>query len=304
MSPIFAIGQSQSGVWLWIALLGGSFATAIAVLLVAALLTPRGTEDRRYRDPPPWFWRLAWPVVRPLAERLSPRLPVSLRHRLNQRLQRAGLDFTLNPEQFVAGRLTAALFSALLVLVVWSPKGLASPGLLIIAATLGFALPASWLRDRIDHRARSVLKQLPFFLDLITLSVEAGMSLPGALEQAVEKGPRGVLRTELERALRDLRAGRGREEALRGFAERLALPAVAALVAALLLSEKQGGALGPVLRAQAEQRRNERFLRAEKLAMEAPVKMLPPLLVFIFPCTFVVLLFPVASRFIQEGWLR
>jgi tight adherence protein C len=72
----------------------------------------------------------------------------------------------------------------------------------------------------------------------------------------------------------------------------------------LLVAERQGGALGPVLRAQAEQRRSERFLRAEKLAMEAPVKMLLPLLVFIFPCTFAMLLFPVAVRFLEEGWLR
>ena len=120
----------------------------------------------------------------------------------------------------------------------------------------------------------------------------------------MDKGPRGPLGAELERALRDLRAGPTREQALRGIADRLAMPAVSSLVAALLVAEKQGGSLGPVLRAQAEQRRNERFMRAEKLAMEAPVKMLPPLLVFIFPCTFVVLLFPVASRFLQEGWLR
>jgi tight adherence protein C len=149
-----------------------------------------------------------------------------------------------------------------------------------------------------------VLRELPFYLDVITLAVESGLNLGSALAQAVDKGPRGPLRIELGRVLRDLRAGRSRQEALRAMAERLAIPAIGSLVAALLVAEKQGVSLGPVLRAQAEQRRAERFLRAEKLAMEAPVKMLPPLLVFVFPCTFVMLLFPVASRLLQEGWLR
>ncbi len=95
-----------------------------------------------------------------------------------------------------------------------------------------------------------------------------------------------------------------RADALRAMAERLAQPAVGSLVSCLIVAEQQGGALGPVLRAQAEQRRTERFQRAERLAMEAPVKMLAPLLLFIFPCTFAVLLFPVAARMLMEGWLK
>jgi tight adherence protein C len=109
---------------------------------------------------------------------------------------------------------------------------------------------------------------------------------------------------EFIRVMRDLRAGRARADALRGLADRLGLPAISSLVSALLTAEKQGASLGKILRAQAEQRRNERFLRAERLAMEAPVKMLLPLLLFIFPCTFLILFFPVASRLLGEGWLR
>jgi tight adherence protein C len=149
-----------------------------------------------------------------------------------------------------------------------------------------------------------VLRDLPFYLDVLTLSVESGLNVASAFVQAVDKGPRGPLRDEFGRMLRDLRTGRAREEAFRALAERLGVPAVSSLVSALLVAEKQGASLGAVLRAQAEQRRHERFMRAEKLAMEAPVKMLAPLLLFIFPCTFVVLLFPVVSRFIQEGWLQ
>jgi tight adherence protein C len=88
------------------------------------------------------------------------------------------------------------------------------------------------------------------------------------------------------------------------MAHRLDLPAVSNWVAALVGAEKQGSSLGPILRAQAEQRRQERFQLAEKLAMKAPVKMLFPLLIFIFPCTFVLLLFPVVVRLLQEGVLK
>lgn len=304
MSPLAAQPSAAPDAWLWLALGCGAGAVALLVVLLAGLLTPRGADDRRYRDPPPLPWRLAWPLVSPVAQRIAPALSSSMRRGINERLQRAGLDFALNAEQFVAGRLLAGVFAPAAAALAWSPRGAAPMALLAAAAALGFALPGTWLRDRVQVRTRAILKQLPFFLDVITLAVESGMNLSGALDQAVDKGPRGPLRAELERTLRDLRAGRGREEALRGLSERLAMPAIGSLVSALLVAEKQGGALGPVLRAQAEQRRNERFLRAEKLAMEAPVKMLPPLLVFIFPCTFVVLLFPVASRFIQEGWLR
>lgn len=290
--------------WLMLSLVAGALAVAAALLWAVSLFSAGSADDRRYKDRPPLLWALAWAVIVPLSHHAGRWMSPPGRARLSQSLQRAGLDFALSPEQFSAGRLVAACAGVALVAVAWSPRGVAPGWGLVSGALLGFMLPRTWLMDRIEARRRAVLRQLPFFLDVITLAVESGLNLGVALAQAVDKGPRGPFGAELERALRDLRAGRSREEALRGLADRLAMPAVGSLVAALLVAEKQGGSLGPVLRAQAEQRRSERFMRAEKLAMEAPVKMLPPLLVFIFPCTFVVLLFPVASRFFQEGWLR
>ena len=108
---------------------------------------------------------------------------------------------------------------------------------------------------------------------------------------------------ELQRVLRDVRAGRTRAESLRMLGERLRMPAISNWVAAVLAAERQGSSLGPILRAQAEQRRNERFLRAEALALKAPVKMLFPLMTCIFPCTFVIVFFPVVIRVLDEGIL-
>jgi tight adherence protein C len=174
---------------------------------------------------------------------------------------------------------------------------------IVTGAALGGLLPVARLRDRAASRQRALLRQLPFFLDLISMSVEAGLNLGAALAQAVDRGPPGAMRDELAQLLRELRAGRPRDEAMRALAARAQLSAISSLVAALASTQKQGASLGPILRAQAEQRRTERFLRAEKLAMEAPVKMLMPLVLFIFPGTFAVLLFPVVSRLIAEGVL-
>lgn len=290
--------------WLLVSMGAGAMSAMAAFLWLSSVLRAGTADDRRYKDRPPVFWRLAWPLTQPLAAHLGLWTSVRTRFVQLERLRRAGLEHTLSPEQYMAGRLVAGLLAAACAALAWSPRGTPSLALLGAAMLLGQALPASWLRDRIEARRRAVLRELPFYLDVITLAVESGLNLPVALAQAVDKGPRGPLRVELGRVLRDLRAGRPRSEALRALADRLSTPAVGSLVAALLVAEKQGSALGPVLRAQAEQRRNERFLRAEKLAMEAPVKMLPPLLIFVFPCTFLILLFPVASRFLEEGWLR
>jgi tight adherence protein C len=172
---------------------------------------------------------------------------------------------------------------------------------MMFSGFLGFVYPGIWLSDRLSLRRRDLLKSLPFFLDIITLCVEAGLNLSGALNQAVQRGPKGVLRDELQKVLRDVRAGKQRAEAMRAMAERLGESVIANLVTSLIQAENLGMNLGPVLRAQAEQRRSERFLRAEKLAMEAPVKMLLPLIAFIFPCTFIVLGFPIVMKLMTSG---
>ena len=129
----------------------------------------------------------------------------------------------------------------------------------------------------------------------------AGLNLQGAINQGVLKGPKGVLRDEFQRVLRDIRAGKPRAESLRNMAGRINEPGVTNFIASIIQAERMGMSLGPVLRAQADQQRIERFLRAEKLAMEAPVKMLFPLIAFIFPCTFIVLFFPIVIKFMNAG---
>lgn len=291
--------------WLIAASLGASVAFGVAWL--AVFLAPRpgaGPRAGSQAGRLPAWWRWGAVLIDPLAVHLATWLSAGARHALGERLRRAGLDQVVGAERFVAGRLVAAGLAGVVAVLLGVPLGGTPLAVSVAVAMLGWLLPGTWLRDRIAQRQRAVLRELPFFLDVITLAVESGLNLASALAQAADKGPPGPLREEFERVLRDIRAGRTRADALRAMAERLAQPGVGALVASLIVAEQQGGALAPILRAQAEQRRNERFQRAEKLAMEAPVKMLLPLLLFIFPCTFAVLLFPVFARMLMEGWLK
>ena len=258
-------------------------------------------EDRSYRDRPPIAFRIVWWPVQWIAHYLGPVLSIHYRHRLLARLRRAGLDYAMSPEQFLAGRLLCTAACALLCDWVLTAFGQPLQWWPLAAAAAGFVFPAIWLRDQIEQRRRETLKTLPFFLDIITLCVEAGLNLAGALAQAVAKGPPGPLREEIGRVLRDIRAGKPRTDALRSFADRMNEPSITNLVSALIQAEHMGTNLGPILRAQSEQRRAERFARAEKLAMEAPVKLLFPLIAFIFPCTFVVLGFPIVMKFLHLG---
>lgn len=298
---------AHAQLWLTLAAAFVAAVAAVSALARSAPGAPSAAGERgQTRDPLPPLWRLVWPLVRLLEGAAAATMSPQRRLALEARLQQAGLGRMFTPATHraacwvaalsggAAGLAAARMFPALQEL---------GPALALAGAAIGLLLPMARLRDRAASRQRALLRQLPFYLDLVTLSVEAGLNLGAALAQSVDRGPPGPMRDELAHLLRDLRAGRPRDEAMRALAERTRLPAVSNLVAALATAQRQGASLGPILRAQAEQRRTERFLRAEKLAMEAPVKMLVPLVLFIFPGTFAVLLFPIVSRLIAEGVL-
>lgn len=285
---------------------------ALVVWLLSRSVADVPPENREYKDPPPIGFRATWWLLQWIASHIGSIVPAGTHARLAVRLRKAGLDYCLTPLQFIASRLLcAALLAGLGYWLAGSfsslrqdPSGWLDHGdglAACVAGLLGWAYPAIWLHDRIARRRSEILKTLPFFLDIITLCVEAGLNMQGAVSQAVVKGPKGILRDELQRAMRDIRAGKARATSLRDMAQRLNEPAIINFTTAVIQAESMGMNLGPVLRAQADQRRTERFLRAEKLAMEAPVKMLFPLIAFIFPCTFLVLFFPIAMKFMNAG---
>jgi tight adherence protein C len=293
-----------------------AFAIGLSVALIAWLtsqaLADVPQEDRQYKDSPALGFRLLWWPVQWLSHFSAPLISAKRQSAVMAQLRKAGLDYSISPIQFISTRIVSALLAALLfywALASFDQAGDEAAGfkvslyleLCFAGAVLGYAYPAIWLRDLLAKRRSELLKTLPFYLDIITLCVEAGLNMQGAMNQAVAKGPKGVLRSEFQRVLRDIRAGKGRADSLRSMADRLGEPTIRSFITAVIQAESMGMNLGPVLRSQADQRRAERFLRAEKLAMEAPVKMLFPLVAFIFPCTFIVLFFPIVMKFMHSG---
>ena len=172
---------------------------------------------------------------------------------------------------------------------------------LILFSLLGLVFPGIWLRDQVKKRHFNITRELPYNLDLLTLSVEAGLDFQAAVDTVCKKGRQGPMTSEFGLMLREMRMGKTRQESLRGMADRVGLRALSQFIAALIQADRMGTSLGKVLRIQSTQLRIERTQRAEKLANEAPVKMLFPLIACIFPTVFMVLFGPIVFQFVWGG---
>ncbi len=165
---------------------------------------------------------------------------------------------------------------------------------------LGFLLfaaqPGLWLSSTIKKRQKTIQKAMPFMIDLLTLSVEAGIDFMNALQRSLENRKPDPLTEELMRVNHEIQLGTSRRNALKNLARRVDMPDMRSFAYALIQADELGVSIGTILRIQSEQIRQKRFARAEKMANEAPVKMLGPLMLFIFPAVFIVLLGPILSR--------
>lgn len=289
-------GWSAPGLASLLVMLAVTLLVYVMASAIAALRRRIQSLERRAVGPaalPAWV-RVLMPVVALLAAPVGPRLPVALRQHLQRALRKAGLDDELTPQELLALLVVCgavALAASTILSLPWTAVAM--------AGLAGMLLPASWLRGVIRMREWEVTRDLPVYVDMLILALEAGGALSVALRVATDRCPDSVLRRAFERVQVDLRAGRARAEALRALGDRLDVAAIAPFVAALVQADGSGASLAAVLRAQADQRLAERFTRAEKLALEAPVKMLGPLVLCIFPCTFLVLGFPVVVRFLD-----
>lgn len=273
-------------------------------LFIYVLLHP-GVKDTP-DDQQIYFTKLRWiwPWIAVISTGVRPFLSWKYQKELEVKIQLAGYAGYVSVND-IAG---LQGFSAVVlgVLSCWWVNFLSVSLWMMMGVTIGMIwigsyLPIAFLKNKIQQRQKSVLKAFPFFLDMITLCVESGSNLQTALMVASNVLSEGALRQEVLHALNDMRTGVTRLDSLKAMATRCGLAEVKQWVASLAQAENLGTSLGPALRAQAEQFRNERFLRAEKLAAEAPVKLLFPLVVFIFPCTFLVIAYPLVMRFAQAS---
>ncbi|QOR67510.1 type II secretion system F family protein [Cytobacillus suaedae] len=168
----------------------------------------------------------------------------------------------------------------------------------IIGVLVAISLPRYYIILKIKNRNRLALRELPDILDLLTVSLEAGLGFDSALSKVVSK-KEGILPSEFHRCLEEIRLGKTRREALSGIRERLVIDEVKALISSILQAEKLGIGMVQVLRVQSNEVRDRRKQRAEEEAMKAPIKMLFPLVLFIFPSIFIVLLGPAVIQFMD-----
>ena len=284
--------------WFW----AGLWLAAGAVFLGLWVLGGPWAALRGGRDAQPAFW---WPWVLALAPWCAPFVSWRMRRSLRRWGPRAGLAAHWQADRWLAACVLAAACGAVLggagVLMAGGPVRIAVLAALS-GAVLGYLWPDQLLRRRAAGRRLCMMRELPFMLDLLTLCVEAGLSLSAALHQVAAHAPVGPLRRSLQDAAALERTGMSRPDWLLQWAEHADVPGVRDLVAALAQADRLGMSLAPLLRAQAERQRSERFLRAEKLALEAPVRMLFPMVLCIFPCTFLIIGFPVAVKLLDAGF--
>jgi len=167
-----------------------------------------------------------------------------------------------------------------------------------VGLLLAFVLPGFYLNLKIKQRYKQALKELPDFLDLLTVCLEAGLGFDGALNKVISKRS-GILSTEFHICIEEMRLGKTRKEGLTGIRERLGFDEMKSLINSILQAEKLGISIVQILRIKSREEREKRKQRAEEEAMKAPIKILFPLVIFIFPSIFTVLLGPAIIQFMN-----
>lgn len=249
----------------------------------------------------PFVERVLRPGVEGLSRGMSSLLPASLLADVEKSLTMAGNRMKLNAFlTFWAASFGTLTFLGVLMFVALPSNLLPQKLMMAVAFTaLGWMMPRMWLKGQVKARQKLILKALPDALDLVTTCVEAGLGLDSALARVAEKSS-GPLPDELNRMLRDVAMGKLRRDALIEMGERCGVEELTNFINSVIQAEQLGVGIAQVLRVQSDQLRTKRRQRAERTAHEAPIKMLFPLVLFIFPAFLMVILGPAAIRIAES----
>jgi tight adherence protein C len=267
---------------------------AVQQRLSQLMVQPKSLEEMELQQP--FFDRILRPTIQRLA-RLGQRGGErgGIIARTDAKLERAGYPGGLRGADWMGVKILAAIVFAVLVFVIGLllTRGTLTGSILFafVGLVVGFFAPDYWLARRIRQRSEGMVLQLPDALDLLTISVEAGLGFDAALAKVVEK-MEGPLVDEFRQALAEVRMGRPRREALRDVAQRADAQPVSNFIGAIVQAEQLGVPIAKVLQIQSDQLRIQRRQRAEEAAAKAPVKMLFPMVGCIFPTIFIVILGP------------
>lgn len=214
---------------------------------------------------------------------------------IKKQLDMAGNPANMSPDGYIAFTIICALGFLMMELMFLKKTDLI---VVIVALGLGGFLPRLFLSDMIKKRHHSIVRMLPDVLDLITLSMEAGIDFTAAINKVISKAMSAPLIEELTIMQQGIRLGQSRMNAMKDMVARVQEPNLSTVVTALIQAEQLGSSLGPVLRVQSEQMRVKRFQLAEKLAQQAPIKMLFPLIFCILPSIFLMLFGPIVLQYL------
>lgn len=214
----------------------------------------------------------------------------------------AGLKDEITADEFISLKYFGAVVLPLLVLAYHAPDFKEISPLMFLGSILGgWFAPNLWVKLRLDTRHHQIRKSMPFVIDLLALSTEAGLDFVGAIGKVVEKSKPGPLIDELEQILKEIRVGSSRADALREMSLRINMPEMNSFVAILISADQMGAPIGRVLREQSEQIRNQRFIRAEKLGAAASAKVIMPTIFLIMPAVLIITLGPLIPGCISGG---
>ncbi|HKY54123.1 MAG TPA: type II secretion system F family protein [Anaerolineales bacterium] len=251
----------------------------------------------------PFSERVIIPVVRRLGEFSARFTPQKAIQDTARRLELAGNPWPIDAATFLAIRFILAVVLAgfLIVVVLISPPSNPTDNFMYIggAAFAGFFLPHLMLTSRITRRQTEIRKAMPDALDLLTICVEAGLGFDAAMSKVSEKWE-NQLSLAFARAIREVQLGKVRREALKDMSDRLGIPEMTSFVAAIIQSEQLGVSMAKVLRIQSDQMRVKRRQRAEEEAHKAPVKMIIPMALLIFPSIMIIILTPAALQIMSS----
>ena len=271
----------------------------IAERLDRVIVRPRTIEEIEMQAP--FTERFLKPLASQVAKVVSRLTPSGALENTQRQLMFGGYSGRVQVSDFMGIKGLATLLGvglAVAISLLSAQSSVVTFMLIVVFGSLGYFLPDLWLRGRIRRRRDQVARALPDAIDLLTISVEAGLGFDLALARVVSKSDNALTR-EFARVIQEMRIGVARRDALRSLVERTGVDDLNTFISAIIQAEQLGASVANVLRIQATEMRTRRRQRAERLAHEAPIKMLFPMAFLIFPPIFIVVLGPAIPKIVK-----
>ncbi len=256
------------------------------------------TKDIILKYSRPFFKRYFSPVVMGMKNKKK------IKDKYRRKLASAGMTKQLTPEDFFAFKLFLILGFPIVYLALRSfleveqdwPLS-ATP----LVSLFGYVYPDIWIKGKIDARRKEIISSMPFVVDMLALSVEAGLDFVAAMQKVIEKAPKSALVDEFETMIKDTKIGASRAEALRQMGWRIDALPVSSFCATLIAADSVGASIGPILKTLSGELRQKRSATAEKLGAQAATKLLFPMIFLVLPAVAIVIAAPIALEFLGGG---